>query len=77
MRRSSFVVAILIAVASTAMSAQERSLDDVKRDVTRRVAQRQPPSMTCVPMKSRGFGLADVVGQGRVGKAVVRSGTGA
>ena len=42
MRRSSFVVAILIAVASTAMSAQERSLDDVKRDVTRRVAQRQP-----------------------------------
>jgi hypothetical protein len=33
MRRSSFVVAILIAVASTAMSAQERSLDDVKRDV--------------------------------------------
>jgi len=43
MRRSSFAVAILIAVASTAMSAQERSLDDVKRDVTRRVAQRQPP----------------------------------
>jgi hypothetical protein len=29
----------------TAMSAQERSLDDVERDGTRRVAQRQPRSV--------------------------------
>ena len=35
-------LAILVALAPS-LSAQERTLDDVKRDVQRRVAQRQPP----------------------------------
>ena len=44
-------------VASTAMSAQERSLDDVKRDVapTRRPGVNLLFDEPCVPTKSRGF----------------------